>query len=464
MRYRDLAALLPLVACLALPAAGEFMMTESAPVDRIIQNATAYTEEHPEEAHGYYTLARAHYLAWSEKSGTIPVHGWPGQQDKDDGLANLPDVTNPAVGGRPWRLLYAEARRRTVAKLGYDFDAQTPDKQREQFWAEFAKQQEALEKENWQPEELDEEELDEHAKQAIAHYRKAIELESGNALFHIGLASLREQYAERASHTGLGPSGDAMLDLGGPKLENLWLREAMNGYAAAYQLAIKRDRKTEHTPLQGLGSLISYNAIEGYIRTGKALGGEGMDGKLARAMQKDKADFDNLPPGLITPIIFTLNPHAQHAADLLDPDTIVRFDLDGDGVAERRPWVKPDTAILVWDPHNTGRIASGRQLFGSVTWWLMPGDGYRAMDLLDDNRDGELAGDELPGLALWLDTNQNAISDPGEVTPIADTPVAGLRVEALSQDGEHPTHRHGLRLRDDTHRPTWDWIAPAVDE
>ena len=87
----------------------------------------------------------------------------------------------------------------------------------------------------------------------------------------------------------------------------------------------------------------------------------------------------------------------------LESAIVLKSDLAGSGQAQPYTWVQPDTGILVWDPWSEGRIRSGRQLFGSVTFHMFWSDGYRALDALDDNRDGELRGNELKGLAAWFD-------------------------------------------------------------
>ena len=45
-----------------------FAMPSPAPVDRLIQNTQAYIDEHPDDATGYYTLGRIHYLAFSKST------------------------------------------------------------------------------------------------------------------------------------------------------------------------------------------------------------------------------------------------------------------------------------------------------------------------------------------------------------------------------------------------------------
>ena len=41
----------------------KFARPEYAPIERLIKNTQAFVTEHPENAHGYYTLGGIHYLA-----------------------------------------------------------------------------------------------------------------------------------------------------------------------------------------------------------------------------------------------------------------------------------------------------------------------------------------------------------------------------------------------------------------
>ncbi len=444
---------------IATRVGGLFITPESTPVDRIIKNAQAHIDRQPEDPQGYYVLGRAHYLAWTLKSDAIPeLKMWHPAQKKG-GLPMLPGDWMALSTPHDWWQREVEAERRVRARWGLAEDQEPPEPRAQQFSREVHELAGQLAQEGWTAPRPAPEVLDAHAKQAVIQQHKAVELEPENALYHIGLASIREQYASRAGETGLAPDGGDTIEPAGEAVRKRWLQAALAGYARAYELAIAKDRKRTTLPIAGLRELVSYNAVEGYIRVAEALGGEGSDARLLARMRLDKARFESLRPGAITPIIFSLQP-GRTLEDLLAPQTVVEFDLDGDGRVERRPWVRPDTAILVWDPQRTGRITSGRQLFGTVTWWLIPGDGYRALDLLDDNRDGELSGHELAGMALWFDRNGDGVSDPGEVIPIEDTDIAGLRVRPLSQDGDALMHPHGVRLHGTGVRlPTWDWVV-----
>jgi hypothetical protein len=89
-------------------------------------------------------------------------------------------------------------------------------------------------------------------------------------------------------------------------------------------------------------------------------------------------------------------------------------------------------------------------------------DGYRPLDALDDDRDGRLAAAELAGLAVWLDRDTNGRSEPGEVIPIENLPIASLATRATSVEEGSPANRSGLTLSDGRVLPTYDWIVPVV--
>jgi hypothetical protein len=165
-----------------------------------------------------------------------------------------------------------------------------------------------------------------------------------------------------------------------------------------------------------------------------------------------------LPGGPITPIIFSLTRPAA-LKELLDPSRRVQFNLDGTAAPQQYSWVKPETAFLVWQPNPFRRIQSGRDLFSSATWWLMPAHGYAAMALLDDNQDGWLTGTELKCLAVWQDCNQNGIAEPSEVRPLAHVGVAGLKTTYSVGIGESYGSPFGLKMADGRVLSTYDWVT-----
>jgi len=89
-------------------------------------------------------------------------------------------------------------------------------------------------------------------------------------------------------------------------------------------------------------------------------------------------------------------------------------------------------------------------------------DGYHALDALDDNRDGELAGEELRGLRVWFDKNSNGCSEPGEVIDLDEANIQAISVHAMTMDGNSPANPYGLQMTDGRILPTYDWVtSPA---
>jgi hypothetical protein len=95
-----------------------------------------------------------------------------------------------------------------------------------------------------------------------------------------------------------------------------------------------------------------------------------------------------------------------------------------------------------------------------VSFWLFWTNGYEPMQALDDNDDGELAGEELKHLAVWNDSNSNGISDPGELASLSSHGIVALSCEYEDGDGANVAARSisGVRLTDGRTRPTYDVI------
>ena len=89
-------------------------------------------------------------------------------------------------------------------------------------------------------------------------------------------------------------------------------------------------------------------------------------------------------------------------------------------------------------------------------------DGYRALDALDDNRDGALTGAELEGMAVWFDRNQDGVSQPGEVIPIARTGIVAISVRANGRSGEPLMNPAGITMADRRAIPTYDWSTTPL--
>ncbi|MFN8392210.1 MAG: hypothetical protein U0136_18100 [Bdellovibrionota bacterium] len=145
-----------------------------------------------------------------------------------------------------------------------------------------------------------------------------------------------------------------------------------------------------------------------------------------------------------SPISFLWNDHVA----ITDRLGYAQFPLNPTSPGKWYAWrASSDTPLLVFDPKHDGVITSASQVFGAWTFggkrtaslgdaakstpWK---DGYEALGTLDANRDGKLSGGELADLALWFDSNQNGISEPGEVKTLADVQVMNVYFKPDSVD------------------------------
>jgi hypothetical protein len=154
------------------------------------------------------------------------------------------------------------------------------------------------------------------------------------------------------------------------------------------------------------------------------------------------------------------------ARDIEDRQAAVAFDADGSGLKRSWTWVTRDAGWLVYDPRGRGEVTSGLQLFGNVTFLLFWDNGYRALESLDDNRDGVLTGAELKGLAIWHDRGRSGVCEPGEVKPLADYGIVAVSCR-FEEDRNHPRgiafSPRGVTFRDGRTRPTFDLILDRVE-
>jgi hypothetical protein len=162
----------------------------------------------------------------------------------------------------------------------------------------------------------------------------------------------------------------------------------------------------------------------------------------------------------ITPIVIPLAANVT-LAQAVDANAAVKFDLDGSGVPRQWGWITPEAAWLVYDHDGQGIITSGLQMFGNVTFWIFWPDGFAALSSMDADGDGQLCGDELRGLALWRDSNQNGISESGEVLPLSDYGILSISCKATNSAEGIKWNSAGVKFKDGSTRPAWDWIAPG---
>jgi hypothetical protein len=447
----------------AAPAFAIFAMATDVPADRLIKNLEKRVKENPDDAAAWYNLARASNYVFSTGSKTVPVRG-------SEDSTTVDTLRSPEkVAGT---LAEAEA-------LGY-------------------------------------------LRKSIEAYNRAIKLDPMNAMYRYGLASVCEAGQGFAGKVGTFPMLDVRmvskadaesseaylteLAEGRAKIEGLdeWLNKWMPGpnreldhalewtavrrwragdeekrnalrpamdalwrfevrelYFESFAMAIPAESRAREIPLMGLNTFMAYQALNDYQRLVPVEQQPIVRKQLVSAAIKG---FESLPPcGAITPIVIPLGEQTSLGA-MLAPEVRVSFDLDGTQRKQEWSWVSPKTGLLCWDPGAKGAITSGRQLFGSATWWMMFDNGYRAMDSLDDDRDGALSGVELAGLAVWTDANSNGVSERGEVKPIAELGIVSLSTVStgIAEDGRSLVSASGVKYRDGRVTASYDWVTEPV--
>lgn len=278
-----------------------------------------------------------------------------------------------------------------------------------------------------------------HLATSVEHYRKAVELDEKNGLYRLGYAWMLEQQLA-TGETDAAPS----------------LQQVIDEYVKAFDLTLERDIKTNDRLMAG-DSFVSVEAANNAVRLIKTM--KEQDEKLVARLEKGKAEVMSQPIA-ITPVIVALDAKTTFS-QMINDGASVTFDLAGLGTDHRWPWVTAKAGVLVWDPRATGRIESGRQLFGNMTWQMLFRDGYEALSTLDRNGDGALNGRELDGIGLWVDQDQDAVSDPGEVLTVTGAGIESIRVNA-SRDASGMLHvTHGVTWRDGRVTASYDWVPTS---
>lgn len=293
-----------------------------------------------------------------------------------------------------------------------------------------------------------------HLRGSIRNYFAAVELKPNEGLYQLGLGWMLLQGAAHADVVDwpLGQPGEK-------RSRTQWIREAAKALTKAYDLTEKADL-SKVAGWIGEDWAISLEAGESLLQLYKKDLAQDPGAAERRTRIEKTVEALKNKPSRITPIVFPLDREAS-LTSLSVTSKPVRFDLAGDNHAERWPWLTSNAALLVWDPELTGKITSGRQLFGSRTWQMFWRHGYQPLAALDDDRSGSLTGKELNGIAAWVDRNGNGISEPGEVVPVSKLGIIGIAVRPAREEGvwHHP---EGLRYSDGATGPTYDWTPTSV--
>jgi hypothetical protein len=138
----------------------------------------------------------------------------------------------------------------------------------------------------------------------------------------------------------------------------------------------------------------------------------------------------------------------------------VTFDLKGNGNPLRLGWTEAGSpqAFLAFDRNGNGRIDNGTELFGSQTPVLdgrsTAPNGFEALRFLSPPTvGGSVLDARSPAwshLLLWVDANHNGVSEPDELTRLADAGVAAIDLD-YKYTGRKDKFGNWFRQRADLH-------------
>lgn len=393
-------------------------------ISRFVSNLEKKSEANPNDADLHYQIGRLYAMSYANESETLPVEAEYAPIFDDDSELEKYDGN----------ALYS-----TIVDYDLNSSFRKPPPVSSQ-----------LDPRNMNPrEDLSEEEKRRHTEafikrrtkaipfldKAIKRYKKALDLAPKNIVYQLGYAWAIDQ------------SGDATNAI--PIYRNL-LKELVETYST-------NQRRGNKYLVEQI-----VHETSGYLSS--LIGPSTPDFEEMKKLCEWAEDEVPSPGYAITPIAIPLTADVK-LTDIQSTSARIHFDLDGLNRGGAWSWITSDAGWLVWDPDQTGRIESGRQLFGNVTFWVFWENGYDALAALDDNQNNSIEDDELIGLAIWRDANSNGISEPGEVRPVAEWGITALACTHEPHESGIPWSPRGIMLKSGEFRPTYDvMLTPAIPE
>lgn len=175
--------------------------------------------------------------------------------------------------------------------------------------------------------------------------------------------------------------------------------------------------------------------------------GKGLDslGDSFRDLMPDwfssPSDLFQHGPKSISPLVLDLNGDGISVTKLgFDSDkSIVYFDMDNDGFAQRTAWVTGGDGLLCVDLNNNGLIDNQSELFGNNPniydgYQIAKTDGFLALKAYDSNNDNKItsADTQFSKLRVWVDADRDGITDVGELKTLSQLGITQINLASTT--------------------------------
>ncbi|MBB5712706.1 Ig-like domain-containing protein [Sphingomonas xinjiangensis] len=136
-------------------------------------------------------------------------------------------------------------------------------------------------------------------------------------------------------------------------------------------------------------------------------------------------DPEDEPETVAPPIVLDLDGNGAALVSLSDSKT--RFDMNGDGVADKTGWIAAGDALLALDRNANGLI-DGIDEISFVKDKAGAKTDLEGLVGFDSNADGKLDGSDLRFVEFraWRDANGNGITDAGELLSLVEAGVTSI--------------------------------------
>lgn len=136
-----------------------------------------------------------------------------------------------------------------------------------------------------------------------------------------------------------------------------------------------------------------------------------------------------------SPLVLDLNHDGVTSLDLYA--TPAYFDMENDGIREKTGWIQSTDALLAFDKNQDGIINDGSELFGNYTTLAngtKASNGFEALAQYDNNHDSVIDKNDsvYNVLSAWIDTNQDGVTDTGELHSLSELGVTSINLNATA--------------------------------